>query len=157
MRCLTSAQYSMKVTVLSKKAAPVHQVVNPITFAVTSSWTTDGDNTTAAQEPARTIDCSVNTFSNATYKSSQNNISAADIALSINEFLEMRCGPTTKIDTNDRITNIRDSSGKIAWVEEESNNVPTVYSVVSVTPILGPFKAVVEKYVVLRRSDVQSG
>jgi len=157
MRCLTSAQYSMKATVLTKKEAPVHQVIDPVTFAVTNSWTADGDNTTSAMEPSRIIDCSVNTFSSSTYKSSQDNISTADIALSINEFLEMRCGPETKIDTNDRITNIKDSTGKIAWVEEESNNVATVYSVVSVTPVLGPFKAVVEKYVVLRRSEVQSG
>lgn len=60
------------------------------------------------------------------------------------------------ITKRDRVTNIS-SKGQLVWQEEEMSGYPaTVFDVMGVTPVLDPFNNVVEKAVLLQRSEVQS-
>ena len=147
----------MKADILSKTTSATKVVIDPITRARTEEWTTDGNNATGTYEPVRTTSCVVIPFTSSTFRSSQNNVDVQNLVANINEYLEMKVPAKTKIDTNDRVTNIRDASGKKPWVEEEAGNVPTVYTVYSVSPIFDPFSRLQEKVIILRRSGVQGG
>lgn len=62
----------------------------------------------------------------------------------------------TKISRRDRITNIRDPRGNILWREEErSDNAPTIFNVVGVTPVIDPFGKHVESVALLERVETQ--
>lgn len=63
------------------------------------------------------------------------------------------------ITKRDRITNIRDSRGKVIWVDEETNPTgtswrSTVFNVEGVTPIPDPFGRHVENQALLARAEV---
>lgn len=61
----------------------------------------------------------------------------------------------TSITKRDRVTNIR-SHGEVVWSNEEADgNVPTVFNVMGVTPVLDPFARVLELSVLLQRAEVQ--
>lgn len=67
-----------------------------------------------------------------------------------------------KINKRDRVTNIKDSSGTLLWAEEEyhsdeENIRATVFNVNGVIPLLNPFNAVVEQFVMLERAEVSDG
>lgn len=61
----------------------------------------------------------------------------------------------TRMTRRDRVTNIRDPRGKILWVEEENEEVPTIFGVVGVTPIIDPFGKHIESMALLERAETQ--
>lgn len=72
------------------------------------------------------------------------------------DYVRMWFPVRTPITRRDRITNIRDKRGTILWREEErSDNAPTVFSVVGVTPIIDPFGAHTENMALLERAEGQ--
>lgn len=61
-----------------------------------------------------------------------------------------------KINRNDRITNIRDRKGNIIWREEErTDDAPTVFNVLGITPIPDPFGMHNESTALLERVEAQ--
>lgn len=71
------------------------------------------------------------------------------------EFVKVTFPKHVKISKRDRITNIRDSRGNIAFTEEESGGVPTVFNVNSVTPMFDPFGRHIESFAVCERASRQ--
>lgn len=61
-----------------------------------------------------------------------------------------------QISRRDRITNIRDSSGKVLWIEEESEtNAPTIFNVNGVSPLTDPFGRHIQSFALLERIELQ--
>lgn len=72
------------------------------------------------------------------------------------DYIRIWFPPKTPVTRRDRITNVRDRRGNILWREEErSDNAPTIFSVVGVTPILDPFGVHVENMALLERAETQ--
>lgn len=76
----------------------------------------------------------------------------------LTDAVEMHVAPNIRITTRDRVTNIRNSRGEIVWTEDTYGGVkPTVFDVEGVQPSLDAFGSIVEWFVLLNRSEVQSG
>lgn len=60
------------------------------------------------------------------------------------------------ITRRDRITDIRNSKGDLIWIEEESTNLPTVFEVTGVTPVVDPFGMPTKNFSLLERADDQA-
>lgn len=75
-------------------------------------------------------------------------------AYSKSDFLRIKT--TFQIDDTMRVTNVRDASGKIAWIEEGASEDPTIFDVIGSTPVVDPFGESVEYDVFLDRAAVQS-
>jgi hypothetical protein len=73
------------------------------------------------------------------------------------DYVHLWVPPYVQINKRDRVTNIRDKYGHIQWLDEESSTMPdraTVFNVNGVTPTFNAFNRVVEKYIMLERTDV---
>lgn len=74
------------------------------------------------------------------------------------DFVELFIPKGVIITKRDRVTNIKDSRGRVVWVEEEHGSFePTVFDVRGVAPSLDPFGSVVEYFALLERSEIQGG
>lgn len=71
------------------------------------------------------------------------------------EFVKIRT--SYLLDKRDRITNIMDSSGNLAWQElnKEGVETPIEFEVLGSTPIVGPFGDVQEYDVLVTRAEIQ--
>lgn len=73
------------------------------------------------------------------------------------DFIEMQVPKDVIITKRDRVTNITNSRGEIVWREEEHGSFkPTIFDVRGVTPSLDPFGSLVEWFVLLERSEIQT-
>ena len=74
------------------------------------------------------------------------------------EYVKLTFPKNVLITKRDQITNIRDASGKLIWVEDEYDvNRATVFNVNGVIPILDAFNKHIENVAYLKRAEVQSG
>jgi hypothetical protein len=73
-----------------------------------------------------------------------------------NDWIKISVSAMTNITMRDKVTNIRTFSGSVIWSEEESTgNLPTVFDVMRVSPVIDAFGNVVEKSVIAMRAEVQ--
>ena len=73
------------------------------------------------------------------------------------DYIEMQVPKGVTITKRDRVTNITNSRGEVVWREEEfGRNTPTIFDVRGVTPSLDPFGHLVEWFVLLERSEIQT-
>ena len=73
------------------------------------------------------------------------------------DYIEMQVPKDVRITKRDRVTNITNSHGEVVWLEEEfGRNTPTIFDVRGVTPSLDPFGFLVEWFVLLERSEIQT-
>lgn len=75
------------------------------------------------------------------------------------DYIKMSVPLSVVVTKNDRITNIRDKSGHIRWLDEEFSDDPsraTVFNVLGVTPQFNAFNDLAEWFVLLQRADVRS-
>jgi hypothetical protein len=77
------------------------------------------------------------------------------------DFVKLWTPPHIQISKRDRVTNIRDATGKIRWLDEEYSDprlteVPraTVFNVNGVTPLFDAANRLVEWYVMLERAEI---
>ncbi len=79
------------------------------------------------------------------------------------DYVKMWLPPHILISKRDRVTNIRDASGRVRWIDEEfidPRDVPdpgkyaTVFNVNGVTPLFSAFNHMVEQFVLLERITV---
>lgn len=73
------------------------------------------------------------------------------------DYVKMWVPAGTTITKRDRITNIRDRDGHLAWVDEESIANPakaTVFNVNGATPLFNAFNKLTEWFVLLERAEV---
>lgn len=74
------------------------------------------------------------------------------------DYIELQVPRNVVITKRDRITDITNSRGEIVWREEEHGDFrPTVFSVRGVAPSLDPFGSLMEWFILLERSEIQSG
>lgn len=166
MRCLTSARFTMKATVLSQGSYGSDSVTeagyftdrqNPLTFEIERVWVPlDSDPVTGGTQPYE-FDCVVRGIVDGGIRvagtterlTPSGTIESADYA-------RMQFPPNVPISKRDRIYNVKDSNGVLAWKEEEYNGAATVFDVLGVTPIFDPFNNHIENHALLQRADVQS-
>lgn len=79
------------------------------------------------------------------------------------DYVKMWVPPHVRISKRDRVTNIRDATGHIRWVDEEfidprevSNPelYATVFNVNGVTPLFNAFNQATEQFVLLERASI---
>lgn len=73
------------------------------------------------------------------------------------DFVKLWTPSWVTVTKRDRITNIRDKNGRVAWLDEESIANPahaTVYNVNGSTPLFNAFNDLTEWFVLLERADV---
>lgn len=79
------------------------------------------------------------------------------------DFVKLWVPSWVRISKRDRITNIKDKSGHVRWLDEEFDNpnddlppVATVFNVDGVTPLFNAFNDITEQFVLLERAEVST-
>lgn len=79
------------------------------------------------------------------------------------DYVKLWVPPHVRISKRDRVTNIKDASGHIRWLDEEYSDpataeIPraTVFNVNGVTPLFDAFNNLVEQFVLLERAMVDA-
>jgi hypothetical protein len=72
------------------------------------------------------------------------------------DYVRISFPPNVVLSRRDRVTNIRSSKGVVIWLEEEGEeDLPTIFSVTGVTPVIDPFGNHVENTALLERVQAQ--
>jgi hypothetical protein len=132
-------------------------VQNPDSGALLREWVDDDPNTVGTVEGGAIIGvpCIVRGITGNGIKGVGNTQSFDQIYQNI-EWLRMQVPAGYSITKRDKVTRIRDLDGNILWKEEEAEGTPaSVYSVMGVTPVVGPFGKAIEYEILLKRSEVQ--
>lgn len=126
-----------------------------VSGAIERTWIDDDGTTTPQQGIIKDVPCVAYGIMTSGVKGQGNTQNFDDIYTNV-EWIRVYVSPNTNVTKRDRITRIRDKSGNVIWKEEESQDgPPTVFSVMGITPIPGPFGRVVELQVLLKRAEVQ--
>jgi hypothetical protein len=79
------------------------------------------------------------------------------------DFVKLWVPSWVRISKRDRVTNIKDKSGHIRWLNEEFDDptdqlppVATVFNVNGVTPLFNAFNDMTEQFVLLERAEVST-
>lgn len=77
------------------------------------------------------------------------------------DYVKLWVPPHVRISKRDRVTNIKDATGHIRWLDEEFDDPAeltppkaTVFNVNGVTPLFNAFNIMTEQYVMLERAEV---
>lgn len=174
--CLTGARFSMKATVLqqnSDNAPPLDPdefgdwvlQQDPLTGEFVRVWVPrpDPDPNTDQNENVTIgdIDCMARGIVDGGIRVAGTTERFGDTYENI-DFVKMWVPAGGYVPTKrDRITNIREKNGHIAWLDEESvtfdpvtNPRATVFNVNGVTPLFNAFNEVVEWFILLERAEV---
>lgn len=100
------------------------------------------------------IECLVRGFPEVGFRSSANTENWEDGIYKALEAIQMSFPAKYVLNRRQLVTNIRDRSDKILWLEEETGQ-PTVFEVQGVTPTFDPFGRHIDNLTVLKRADVQ--
>ena len=137
-------------------------VQDPDTNAITRIWIED---VAVPQRPGTSVDsalavnrfdieCEVRGFQRASYRNSANSEAFTKGDYTILEIIQINFPAKYVLNHRQLITNIRNHSRQILWLEEETGQ-PTVFDVAGVTPTFDPFGRHVDNMAVLRRSAIQ--
>lgn len=79
------------------------------------------------------------------------------------DFVKLWVPSWVTISKRDRITNIKDKSGHVRWLDEEFDNanddlppVATVFNVNGITPLFNAYNDMTEQFVLLERAEVST-
>lgn len=133
--CLAMSSYNMTMDVARETITQ-----NADTGQVERSWSTY----------LRTVPCTVRGLGNLRGKQTG---SAQEWANVFKEYNFIRIKTGTKVNSNDRIINVRDSDGNIVWTEDSGST--TVFDVVGVSPSIDPFGHLWEYEIFANRATVQ--
>lgn len=171
MPCLMASTYNMKADILRQvtndpSADPVDESgewvmqQDPDSGEIIRVWkpgtvVVDDPDTPEIETSFHSFDCIARGLTTGGIKGLANTELFTELYES-SEYVLIKFGPNESISKRDRITNIRDIKGNVVWKEEEHpDEPPTVFSVMGVTPIVGPFGEVIEKTAMLERSEIQ--
>lgn len=159
MRCLASAKFSMLMDIIKPVGAPASPggsytfVQNPDSGALEEVWIADPFN--PDEEDGRVIS-GVPCLAKAAITSSIRAAEKFGAEYINDEWVKVTIPFNTDISLRDKVRNIRTSSGNTIWSEEESSgNPPTIFDVYRVSPVVDGFGQVVEKVILIKRSEVQ--
>lgn len=132
MRCLTSVRYNMKMDVLAQ------QVIQSESGEITRTWV-----------PAKVdVPCIARGISGGGIRVVGSIERWSDVHEDV-EFVKIQSH--YNMTKRDRVTNIRSSSGALAW---EDGGVPITFEVIGSTPILGPFGELIEYDILVTKAEV---
>lgn len=136
--CLVSANYNMTADILVKVIAQ-----DPKSKAMVNSWE---------------VDHSINCYATSIVTDAVSDDSDGKqfrAAYDEWQFIKIRTGE--RLTKRHRVTNIKDRSGNVIWIEDSRDGVPTEFEVQGVTPRFEPFGSVIDYEVLLKRVEVQNG
>jgi hypothetical protein len=175
MDCLLSARFNMTALILTPAKADdgnpdtgtpnghYEYQQDPDTGALIRVWVPDTDDVTenpvaveAGMMPGKRFDCMARGFTDGGIRvagtterwSSRGDIDTVD-------FVSIKFPPNVVLTRRDRVTDIRNSRNVLLWKEEEFDDLPTVFEVVGVTPIVDPWGEHIENSALLHRAEVQ--
>jgi hypothetical protein len=176
MRNVLDIRYSFMATILN--AVSDDADVDPDAAVKGGHWVTSQDETgaitriwvedVAVVPPARPgtnwtdsaivdrfdIECTVRGFQQSSGQSSSNTESFAKGDYTVFEIVQMNFPSKYVLNRRQLVTNIRNKSNQILWLEEETGK-PTVFEVQGVTPQFDPFNRYIDNLAVLTRSERQ--
>lgn len=166
--CLTSARFSMKADVLRQGRAETEfdptdvsgewvLQQNPRSGEINRVWQSNPESPDApvGTPVLESFDCTARGIIDGGIRVAGTTERFGEMYQNI-DYVKITFPASVKLSKRDRVTNIRDSSGKIIWKEEETPEAPpTVFNVMGVTPILDPFNRHIESFALLERADVQ--
>lgn len=175
IHCLTAARFTMKATILHRSdAAPTPNPdeygewvdsQDPLTGEIVKVWVpTPVDDTGTPEDETITVNefkCLARGIVDGGIRVAGTTERFGDTYENI-DFVKMWVPASTRITKRDRITNIKDSSGRIRWRDEEFEAgdpdnptlKATVFNVNGVTPLFDAFNRCVEQFVLLERAEV---
>lgn len=169
VQCLSSAKMTMAATLLRQTpdwSGPTDpnfegewvDSQDPLTGEIVRVWEPaenipDDPNTPAYDPSMQTIPCVARGYS-ASVRYTSNRIFSDDYKNI--EVIRLWVPTWVQATKNDRITNVRDANGIVAWVDEFIEDTPqaTTFNVVGVTPQFGPFNVHTETILILERAEV---
>lgn len=165
MRCITSVRFNMRATLISQgqygttatqSAGHFANRQNPITFEIERVWVETDSNAVDPGVQPITFACIARGIVDGGIRvaGTTERILPSGQVESV-DYVRMQCLPTVPISKRDRVYNIIDGNGLLAFKEEEYNGAATVFEVIGVTPIFDPFGSNVENHVLLQRAEVQ--
>lgn len=188
--CLTGARMNMRATILHQNDQynpfPVDPDVygewvdsqDPLTFEIVKIWqpleeTPDDTGTPDVNEQTfRSIPCLARGIVDGGIRVAGTTERFGDSYENI-DFVKMWVPASVRISKRDRITNIKDATGRIRWRDEEFEPInpdnpidlddpttynqylkATVFNVNGVTPLFNAFNVMTEQFVLLERAEV---
>lgn len=160
MRCLASAKFSMLMDIIKPVGAPpelggeYQWVQDPVSGAIKEVHIADPSDPDQT-ESGRIIEA-VPCIAKAAITSSIRAAEKFGEEYINDEWVKITLPFTADLSQRDKIRNIRDSNGRTIWSEEESNgNLPTVFDVFRISPVVDGFGQIVEKVALVKRAEVQ--
>lgn len=160
--CINSSKFNMTALVLNQGVTSPDtegqwaSKQDPDTGEIIRVWSGDSDSGTVGNQP-NVISCLARAVIDGGIRvaGTTERWNTAGMYENV-DFVKMSCPAESKITKRDRVTNIADTNGKIIWREEEYDSAPTVFEVLGVAPVLGPFGELMEWSILLQRAEVQS-
>lgn len=163
MICLSSTRFSMRATLVNPNtlyedpANPDYSFEgsqDPYTGKISVGHKVKVDNpeTTTVNEGSKQFRCLARGVISNGIRSVGNTEHFGDVYENL-EYVQLWFPSFVVIKKDDRITNIRDSSGKIVYLDEEyrKNSVPTVFNVDGVTQVFDAFNKNIENFALLSK------
>ena len=168
--CLTGARFSMMATLLHQgdDNGPTPDPdgygnwvmqQDPLTGEIVRVWVPIADDTNTPQNETVTIGeiaCEARGIVDGGIRVAGTTERFGDTYENI-DFVKLWVPKGIVVTKRDRITNIRDRDGHIAWLDEESIANPaksTVFNVNGVTPLFNAFNQLTEWFILLERAEV---
>lgn len=169
--CLTGARFSMSATLLHRDdydGTPIDQgkygqwveSQDPLTGQVVRVWEPNLDNPQTPEDEDTmhigVIPCIARGIVDGGIRVAGTTERFGDTYENI-DFVKMWIPASYNVSKADRITNIRDATGRIRWLDEEFPDTgprATVFNVNGVTPLFNAFNQMTEQFVLLERAEV---
>ncbi len=168
-RCITSAKFNMKATILRggvDTGATVpengywNKVQDPDTGQVTFEWVPGSDDSLAEDTTyplEYRIDCAVRGFALMGYADRRTNTEKFEEGIyRAIEFVQMIYPAGVRLTRRDRVTNVTNKDNILLYIEEEmSDNTATLFEVKGITPKIDFFGNYTENQTILQRTEIQ--
>jgi hypothetical protein len=150
MACLSSAKFSMMADVVKEGGSPDSPggewiiIQDPDSGAIIREWVSETSTITVMCLAKAAITTGIRGAENLseTYENA--------------DWVRMSTGFHENISLRDKVTNIRSTQGIPLWTERDvTDNPPTIFDVVRISPVVDAFGGVLEALVLLKRADTQ--
>lgn len=164
MGCLSSAKMNMLLDIIKISSSPEANVgtgkwtyvQDPDSGAIQRQWVDDDPNTVPVEGTVvKDVPCLARGILGSGIKGVGSTESFDTVYMNV-DWVRVSVPASTSITKRDRVTRIRDADGNVIWKESEVDGTPaTVFNVMGITPVPGPFGVAMEYSVLLKRAEVQ--
>jgi len=166
MSCLTNASLTMTASVLHQRDADTTDDLagewvesqDPYSGDIVRVWQ-PGDDPDTPDVEVDTVSCDVRPFTTNT-RGFGGNVESFGKEYAAEDYARMKFPANVIITKRDRVTNIRNRNGQFLWLEEEMDKEDgsyraTVFDVLGVIPVIGPFGEHMANAALLCRTEIQ--